>query len=65
MSEFTTVSDEALAILILEYNIDTWKDMIGKILQKILQLLKNILMVELPKDQLQVHVGIKDGQVMD
>ena len=64
LSEFTTVSDEALAILILENNIETWKDMVEKILLKIQQLLKNILMVELPKDQLQVHVGIKDGQVM-
>ena len=27
LSEFTTVSDEALAILIYENNIDTWKDM--------------------------------------
>ena len=27
LSDFTTVSDEALAILIIENNIDTWRDM--------------------------------------
>ena len=34
ISEFSTVSDEALAILILENNIDTWKDMIEKNITK-------------------------------
>lgn len=34
VSEFTTVSDEALAILIYENNIDTWKDMVDKNITK-------------------------------
>ena len=34
LSEFTTVSDEALAILIYENNIDTWKDMANRKITK-------------------------------
>ena len=34
LSEFTTVSDEALAILIYENNIETWKDMASKNITK-------------------------------
>ena len=34
LSEYTTVSDEALAILIYENNIDTWKDMASKKITK-------------------------------
>ena len=34
ISEFTTVSDEALAILIFENNLDTWKDMSEKNITK-------------------------------
>ena len=32
--EYTTVSDEAMAILIYENNIDTWKDMLEKSITK-------------------------------
>ena len=34
LSEFTTVSDKALAILIFENNFETWKDMMEKNITK-------------------------------
>ena len=65
MSEYVTVSNEAMAILIFENSIDTWKDMDEKSITKKSEVIKNIQMVALLKGRLQVLVGIKDGLVME
>ena len=42
LSDFTTVSDEALAILIYENNVETWKDMVDKNITKNSKVTKKI-----------------------
>ena len=64
LSEFTTVSDEALAILIFENNIETWKDMASKNITKNSNVSHKYTNGGHLKVRWQVHVSTKDGHLL-
>ena len=65
LSDFTTIKDEALAILIYENNAETWKDMVDKNITKNSKVTKKYTNGGTPKGTLQVPTNIRDGLVLE